>query len=150
MPKMETKQSSYPWAHIPYDPNTVHRNAYEAIYPAESLSKRLFFNIGSGAFKNEYWTNVDYASTWYENQQESGIHINHDLLSLKPLPIPDNVAEAVYTSHTVEHITDTAAQCMFTEAWRILKPGGQFRVTTPDTDLHYRHGGGTMRPFSTG
>ena len=43
---------------------------------------------------------------------------------LEPLPIADSSAEVVYTlAHTVEHINNEAAQNMFNEAYRILKPG---------------------------
>ena len=45
--------------------------------------------------------------------------------------------EAVYTSHTIEHIRDPHASKVFDEAWRILKPGGFFRITCPDIKIYY-------------
>ena len=60
------------------------------------------------------------------------------MFSLEKLPIPDNSAEIVYSSHTVEHLNDEAAQNMFNEAYRVLKKGGTFRVTTPNIELEYR------------
>jgi ubiquinone/menaquinone biosynthesis C-methylase UbiE len=60
------------------------------------------------------------------------------LFSSDKLPIPDNSAEIVYSSHTIEHINDEAAQNMFNEANRILKKGGTFRFNTPNIDLEYR------------
>lgn len=131
------QEPSYPWAHIPYDPNRVPDEAYSRHFPEASLQERHFYNIGAGSFRHKYWTNVDYASDWYAGQQEGTVFINHDLLTLAPLPIANSVAEAVYTSHTVEHITDEAVAVMLSEACRILKPGGCFRITTPDIDLHY-------------
>jgi|SRR5688572_27276549 len=113
-------------------------DAYK-IYPKASLDKKLFYNIGAGDFSHPYWTNVDFKSDWYKANEEtslSGIHF--DLMSLQPLPIDSNSAELVYSSHTVEHITDAAAQNMFNEAYRILKKNGIIRITTPNINLEYR------------
>jgi predicted SAM-dependent methyltransferase len=112
---------------------------YKEYYNKDSIDNKRFYNIGAGNFHHPYWTNVDYFSEWYSNNDKtslSGIH--HDLMSLKELPIDNDIAEAVYSSHTVEHITDEAAQKMFNEAYRILKKGGILRVTTPNIDLEYR------------
>ena len=57
---------------------------------------------------------------------------------MKEIPIETNYAEIVYSSHTIEHITDEAAQNMFNESFRILKEGGIFRITAPNIDLDYR------------
>lgn len=61
--------------------------------------------------------------------------INYDLFSYEPLAIESGKAEAFYTSRTVEHVNDLACANMFKEAYRILKPGGYFRITTPKIDL---------------
>lgn len=127
--------SDYPWTGISYDPNGVPDETYQRFYPSESLQSRRFYNIGAGSFRHRYWTNVDFASDWYEAQQKDSDFINFDLLSLGRLPIEDGLAEVVYTSHTVEHVSDPAAQNMFNEAHRILKPGGIFRLTTPNIAL---------------
>ncbi len=94
-----------------------------------------YYNVGAGLFQHPAWTNVDYYSEWYKGND---IHINLDLLSLQPFPIASNSANAVYSSHTVEHITNDAAQNMFNESYRILKPGGFLRITTPNIDLYYK------------
>lgn len=115
----------------------LHR--YKSIYPLESINNKRFYNIGAGKFNHPCWTNIDYDSEWYAGNRSHTLNgIQYDLLSLEPLPIEDGIAEAVYTSHTVEHITNSAAQNMFNEAYRILKPNGVFRVTTPNIDLEYR------------
>jgi SAM-dependent methyltransferase len=57
---------------------------------------------------------------------------------LKPIPVEDNSAEIVYSSHTVEHIADAAALNLFKEAQRILKRDGVLRMTCPNVDLAYR------------
>lgn len=108
-------------------------------YPQESLDKKAFYNIGAGSFYHQYWTNIDFQSDWYkvyEKTSLSGIHF--DLMSLESLPITSESAELVYSSHTVEHITNQAAQNMFNESYRILKKNGILRVTTPNINLEYR------------
>ena len=111
---------------------------YEQYYSQDSLENKRFYNIGAGGFSHPYWTNVDFSSDWYAHYKISPTAIQHDLMSLGDLPIESDLAEVVYSSHTVEHITDAAAQKMFNEAFRILKKGGILRITTPNIDLEYR------------
>lgn len=108
---------------------------YLDLYDSESVKNRKFYNIGGGANFHPAWTTVDFISEWYSSHTPD---INFDLLSLKEFPIDKNSAEIVYSSHTIEHITDEAAQNMFNESFRILKPGGTIRITAPDVDLDYR------------
>jgi len=110
---------------------------YRQIYSKDSIENRRFYNLGAGAFRHPCWTNVDHKSDWYRSVQGHDF-IEWDLLSLTRIRVADNSAEIVYCSHTIEHITDDAAQNMFNEAFRILKKGGVFRVTTPNIDLEYR------------
>ena len=112
---------------------------YEDHYTEDSLKNRRFYNIGAGAFSHPYWTNIDYFSDWYSsNHKYTEKGIQHDLFSLKPIPVDTATAEIVYSSHTVEHINDEAAFYMFKEAYRMLKEGGVFRLTMPNIDLLYR------------
>lgn len=90
-----------------------------------------FYNIGAGSFRHPYWCNIDFKSNWYSHEMD----IELDLMTLPDWPIESESAEAAYTSHTVEHLTNEAVQKVFNEAYRILKPGGIFRVTTPNIDL---------------
>lgn len=107
-------------------------------FPPESLLGKKFFNIGAGSFRHPYWTNIDYATEHYGAIQDGGDFINYNLMEMSPLPIPDNFAEVVYSSHTIEHISDEAVLNMLKESYRILKPGGAIRLTTPDADLGFK------------
>ena len=111
---------------------------YLEIYGEKAVKNKRFYNIGSGSFSHPAWTNIDLPSKWYEGQQANNIDIELDLMSLKAIPIDNNIAEIVYSSHTIEHISNDAVQNMFNEVYRILKKGGIFRVTTPNIDLDYR------------
>ncbi len=112
---------------------------YERLFSADSLRQRRLYNVGAGSFSHPYWSNVDYDSEWYaSNRTQTVGGLQYDLLSLTPLPLQSGIAEVVYTSHTVEHIPDTAAANLFAESFRVLKPGGVFRMTTPDVALELR------------
>lgn len=109
--------------------------SYES-YPDESLRSKRFYNIGAGSFYHPLWTNIDYATEHYKSTQgENFIHYN--LMELVSLPIKENSAEIVYSSHTIEHVDDKAVLNMLKEAYRILKPGGCIRLTTPDANIEY-------------
>ena len=100
----------------------------------ESLLKRRCYNIGAGSFGHPYWTNIDYATKHYKEVQKNPF-LHYDLMELKPLPIEDNVGELIYSSHTIEHVSDEAVRNMLSESYRILKPGGDIRLTTLDVWL---------------
>jgi len=49
-----------------------------------------------------------------------------------PLPFPDQTFQSVYAHHVVEHLEYADALSLFREVFRILQPGGVFRVVVPD------------------
>jgi ubiquinone/menaquinone biosynthesis C-methylase UbiE len=116
-------------------PKTNFSNVYDN-FPEESLLKRRFYNIGAGSFGHPNWTNIDYATEHYREHQKHPF-INYNLMELKPLPIADDIAELVYSSYTIEHISDDAARNMLRESYRILKPGGGIRLITPSARLFF-------------
>lgn len=95
---------------------------YIAQYGRDAVKGRRFYNVGSGSFFHPCWTNIDFVSDWYGGVQKNVIH--HDLMSPDPLPIPTGSAEIIYSSHTIEHVEETAVAKLFREAYRSLKPGG--------------------------
>jgi len=108
---------------------------YYKLYEKTDVENKRFYNIGAGSFRHPAWTNIDYYS---EHYKKNPIDINYNLLEKKPLPLPDESANIVYSSHTIEHIANDAAQNMLNEAYRILKKNGFLRITAPDIDLHYQ------------
>lgn len=103
-------------------------------------------NLGCGAVVADGWVNVDYAvgarlrrvpvvgalvrrlgilnTDW-----DPGI-IVHDLR--RPLPWADATADAIYASHTLEHLDRDDGRRMIAECHRVLKPGGLLRIVVPD------------------
>ena len=55
-----------------------------------------------------------------------------------PLPLEDARWRGIYAHHVVEHIGYGHAQKLFRECFRVLKPGGTFRVVVPDAELFLR------------
>jgi predicted SAM-dependent methyltransferase len=51
-----------------------------------------------------------------------------------PLPYPDEVFDAVYLLHVIEHLTPEESDSLLREIYRTLKPGGIIRVSTPDLE----------------
>jgi SAM-dependent methyltransferase len=52
------------------------------------------------------------------------------------LPFPDSSVDAIYSHHVIEHLKNLAGH--FAEMFRILKPGGVFRVGGPNGDMAIR------------
>lgn len=80
-----------------------------------------------------------------------GPHYHHDWLNLdhrphhpnvknwkfpNPIPAVSNRAEIVYTSHFMNYVADFDA--FFLEVWRVLRPGGIYRIEEDDQDSGYR------------
>ncbi|HZP79372.1 MAG TPA: methyltransferase domain-containing protein [Pseudolabrys sp.] len=52
----------------------------------------------------------------------------------KPFPFPNNTISAVFCEHTIEHLPKATGLYLISEAFRVLKPGGQFRIVTPSLE----------------
>jgi predicted SAM-dependent methyltransferase len=118
---------------------SVDESDYHEIYSPESIEQRRFYNIGAGSFSHPCWTNVDGDSKYYEELYKSTYTgIIHDLFDQTPMPVENNVAEIIFTSHTIEHIDNASAAYLFKDCYRMLRKGGVFRIVTPDIDLHYQ------------
>jgi len=57
-------------------------------------------------------------------------HIQHDLR--KPFPLPDSTVESFQSEDVFEHIRYEELLPIINEVFRILKPGGFFRLSLPD------------------
>jgi SAM-dependent methyltransferase len=52
----------------------------------------------------------------------------------RPFPFPDRSFTAAFSSHVMEHLYPDQARHCAAEVFRILAPGGVFRVVVPDLD----------------
>jgi len=102
-------------------------------FPLNSLNNKSFLNIGAGTFNHKYWTNVDYGSEQYAKVQNKFVELN--LMDIPKFPFENESIELIYSSHTIEHVNDSAVKNLIEESFRILKIGGVLRITCPDANL---------------
>jgi SAM-dependent methyltransferase len=57
---------------------------------------------------------------------------------VKGLPVPDNSADGVYASHVLEHLSLADFWLALSNTFRLLKPGGLFRLVVPDLEARAR------------
>jgi hypothetical protein len=84
-------------------------------------------NLASGGVfvTGDGWINLDYNAAAPDVRRA-------DLLGR--LPLPDNGAALVYSSHFLEHIPRNQVPDFLAECWRILAPGGVLRLVLPDLE----------------
>ncbi|MEH2557274.1 putative SAM-dependent methyltransferase [Bradyrhizobium algeriense] len=80
--------------------------------------------IGSGSHKRDGWLNSDLPG--------SGAEIGIDIT--ERLPFQDSSLHSIYGCEVIEHIPKHAVLPFFKEAFRVLRPRGVFRLTTPDLE----------------
>jgi predicted SAM-dependent methyltransferase len=94
-------------------------------YLSSNNIKKL--HVGCGPNKLSGWLNSDAL------HHEPGPTYILDVS--RQFPIADNTFDYVYSEHMIEHIEYNVGQYMINESYRILKPGGKIRITTPDINF---------------
>jgi predicted SAM-dependent methyltransferase len=83
-------------------------------------------NMGSSSSRLEGWINVDLLG------DPEGVAIRFD--GAQPWPLPDGCAEAINSEHFLEHLAPEDVPRYFAQAFRVLRPGGVIRTSTPDLE----------------
>ncbi|MEQ1620724.1 MAG: methyltransferase domain-containing protein [Methylococcales bacterium] len=102
------------------------------------MDKPSYINIACGDSYIEGWRNFDY-SPRSELVQQANL--------LGRLPLADNEAQVVYSSHFLEHIPVKQVANFLAECFRITQSGGRLRLVLPDLEelcrnyLQYRDQG---------
>ena len=86
-------------------------------------------NLGAGPNKYSGWLTAD------AFKSEADIYLN----AYGRMPFDDNAWDVVYSEHMLEHIFVDKVPGLLSEVHRILKPGGLFRVTVPDLEVHAKN-----------
>jgi predicted SAM-dependent methyltransferase len=109
-------------------------------------------NLGSGPRAVPGWINIDRSPNIYLDRapavkrvlHRAGVlrdpHmtswsrkiVRHDIR--RRLPYPAGSVEAIYTSHTLEHLYLVEARKVLAECTRLLRPGGLLRLALPDSE----------------
>jgi SAM-dependent methyltransferase len=114
------------------------------------VSEELWLNLGSGPIAFNGWVNIDRSPGLVLDRLPAVKKLLHrfGLLSepqmmpwartirrfdlVKGLPFPARSVDAIYSSHTLEHLYLGDAQKVLEECHRVLKPGCCVRVALPD------------------
>ena len=84
---------------------------------------RVKVNMGSGGKPIVGWINCDVV--WRGDSY---------LDATAPWPVPDGSVDVIYADNVIEHITLEGGRLVFRHAFAALKPGGVFRLATPDVE----------------
>lgn len=88
-----------------------------------SSHQKRGLQIGSGHNDLEGWLNTEY----------NPFHPGQVFLdATEQYPMPDDSFDYVYSEHMIEHIPWRAGQAMLRQCFRVLKPGGTIRISTPN------------------
>jgi SAM-dependent methyltransferase len=72
----------------------------------------------------------------YRDHQRGSFSQLRYLNVCKRWPFHDNSADAIFSSHVVEHLTLRGARNCLANAYRVLKSGGVLRIVVPDLDAY--------------
>ena len=109
----------------------------------------MYLQYGCGWCAPDGWTNFDASPTlrferlpllgrlYTRNVERFPESVRYGDI-VKGLPVPDASCEGVYCSHILEHLSRNDFDRALRETFRILKPGGIFRLVVPDLEAAAR------------
>lgn len=92
-----------------------------------SRESRDYLNIGCGRNTSDAFYNLDY--TWYK-----GINACWDIS--RGLPFHDESFQGCFSEHCLEHVSLPVFKRVVADVYRVLRPGGCFRVIVPDAEIY--------------
>jgi len=100
----------------------IHKRTKE-IEKYQKNSKSKLLNIGCGSNQLSGWLNTDFTP-------DSDDVIFMD--ATQKFPLESNSFDYIFSEHMIEHIPYDKAEEMLKECYRVIKPGGRIRISTPD------------------
>lgn len=82
--------------------------------------------IGAGSNLLDGWLNTDYFP--------DGADLIH-LDATRRFPFPDSSFDLIFSEHVIEHVPLVGGVSMIAEAFRVLRPGGRLRLSTPPLEF---------------
>lgn len=104
----------------------------------KDAARRCNYNFGAGGWWHPCWKSVDRMCDKHRDGLLHSMDIDWDISSGTRFPVDDGTAYLAMTGATIEHLKDEHVAHMFREAYRVLRPGGYFRVAAPDMTLFHR------------
>ncbi len=99
-------------------------------------NNNIYLYLGDMSIQRRIYTNTNFIglSLMVDNEY----HIKHDVT--KPFPLKDNTVDLIQSEDVMEHIEYNRLQQTINEIYRVLKPGGLFRLSMPDynCDILYK------------
>jgi hypothetical protein len=113
----------------------------------------LLIDFGVGENYTNGWIHADFFTLGLRFWRKSRGRVPEVQLDLRyPINCPANVADGVYSCHTLEHLFPDDAINLLKEIYRILKPCCYLRIIVPDIEIavNYYIGKNNELNFETG
>lgn len=95
-----------------------------SLFPGRSMNRPVRLSLGAGSMPTPSYRNTDlYPAPGVEEQ-----------FGAQDIPYPDSSVEALYSSHSLEHLCKKDAELAIRESARVLKPHGKFHLRIPDLE----------------
>jgi len=109
--------------------------------------KLLKLNLGCGLNASSEWVNIDGSFSALLSKRRVLYHVLCKIFRIKPvpwpknikiidvrkgLPFPDGAAEAIFSSHMLEHLDFDEGDFVIKESFRCLRREGVIRIIVPD------------------
>ena len=88
----------------------------------------IFLYCGDMPKERRDYTNIHFIGL--SLYQENETHIQHNVTT--PLPLKNNTVDIIQSEDVMEHIEYSMLKKSINEIFRVLKPGGLFRLSMPD------------------
>jgi SAM-dependent methyltransferase len=102
---------------------TLRRGSIIRQYLDSHATRKL--QIGAGPNELAGWLNADFSP-----RRPSTIFMD----ATQPFPLPSGSFDLIFSEHMIEHVPFDQGQKMLRECYRVLKPGGNIRIATPNLD----------------
>ncbi len=140
----EMLESQLEYVGLPYQIETIAYDGWSwfcgsIVKEEPEITSDELVKLNLGSFVDTFgfnWVNIDILDV------RGRINPEHKFTQCdlrRGIPYPNNSVDLIYTSHLIEHLTLEEAHSLLQEIYRVLKPGGLVKVSTPDGQIILRH-----------